>query len=160
MNRRRLRIAATVSFAAAGVVLAAAVASLWYAVAAWNTVAIYSGAVIYALERSPSSTWAEVFDLRNYPWNMRLMLALGVPPDGPRTDVVVVPLWPAVPLLLLLGAALRYRGTRPAPGHCPRCDYDLTGNTSGRCPECGAAAKPPRASACAARPDDRAGPHG
>ena len=25
---------------------------------------------------------------------------------------------------------------RPAPGKC-RCGYDLTGNTSGRCPECG-----------------------
>lgn len=22
-------------------------------------------------------------------------------------------------------------------GHCPACEYDLTGNTSGRCPECG-----------------------
>ncbi len=25
------------------------------------------------------------------------------------------------------------------PGHCRRCDYDLTGNESGRCPECGEA---------------------
>ena len=25
------------------------------------------------------------------------------------------------------------------PGHCQRCGYDLTGNVSGRCPECGAA---------------------
>lgn len=23
------------------------------------------------------------------------------------------------------------------PGHCVRCDYDLTGNESGQCPECG-----------------------
>jgi hypothetical protein len=23
------------------------------------------------------------------------------------------------------------------PGHCQRCGYDLTGNVSGRCPECG-----------------------
>ena len=27
--------------------------------------------------------------------------------------------------------------TRPHPGNCPECDYDLTGNVSGRCPECG-----------------------
>lgn len=26
---------------------------------------------------------------------------------------------------------------RYAPGRCPKCGYDLTGNTSGRCPECG-----------------------
>jgi hypothetical protein len=25
------------------------------------------------------------------------------------------------------------------PGHCSRCGYDLTGNVSGNCPECGAA---------------------
>jgi hypothetical protein len=23
------------------------------------------------------------------------------------------------------------------PGHCPNCGYDLTGNVSGVCPECG-----------------------
>ena len=28
---------------------------------------------------------------------------------------------------------------RQRPGHCSRCAYDLTGNTSGRCPECGLA---------------------
>ena len=27
---------------------------------------------------------------------------------------------------------------KPRPGHCRSCGYDLTGNTSGRCPECGA----------------------
>ena len=25
----------------------------------------------------------------------------------------------------------------PGPGHCRKCGYDLTGNTSGICPECG-----------------------
>jgi hypothetical protein len=25
------------------------------------------------------------------------------------------------------------------PGHCQKCGYDLTGNVSGRCPECGKA---------------------
>ena len=27
----------------------------------------------------------------------------------------------------------------PPPGHCRKCRYDLTGNTSGVCPECGTA---------------------
>jgi ABC-type ATPase with predicted acetyltransferase domain len=28
---------------------------------------------------------------------------------------------------------------RFGPGHCQKCGYDLTGNVSGRCPECGTA---------------------
>ncbi len=29
------------------------------------------------------------------------------------------------------------RRRSPLPGHCVSCGYDLTGNVSGRCPECG-----------------------
>lgn len=32
---------------------------------------------------------------------------------------------------------LRRRLFRFQAGHCPQCRYDLTGNTSGVCPECG-----------------------
>lgn len=37
------------------------------------------------------------------------------------------------------GAALSrfVRRTRYCPGRCDRCGYDLTGNVSGVCPECG-----------------------
>jgi 7-keto-8-aminopelargonate synthetase-like enzyme len=31
----------------------------------------------------------------------------------------------------------RRRAEREARGFCRRCGYDLTGNVSGRCPECG-----------------------
>ena len=31
------------------------------------------------------------------------------------------------------------RRRRIKPGHCTTCGYDLTGNTTGRCPECGTA---------------------
>ena len=33
-----------------------------------------------------------------------------------------------------------YRCRRVAPGHCPNCNYNLIGNTTGICPECGAKA--------------------
>lgn len=54
---------------------------------------------------------------------------------------VTVPYWL---VLLGFGFAPARRGwralrRRPPPGHCPRCAYDLTGNVSGTCPECGAA---------------------
>lgn len=43
-------------------------------------------------------------------------------------------------LLLLLPQHMRSarRAHRAARGHCPCCDYNLTGNTTGTCPECGA----------------------
>jgi hypothetical protein len=42
------------------------------------------------------------------------------------------------PLLFGLGAARRK--FRRRAGRCPRCRYDLTGNTTGVCPECGSPA--------------------
>jgi hypothetical protein len=51
---------------------------------------------------------------------------------------VIVPLW--IPFLAVAGPTglLWYRDRRRIPvGHCHRCGYDLTGNVSGRCPECG-----------------------
>ncbi len=48
-----------------------------------------------------------------------------------------LPLW--IPFLLLAGpsAFLFWRDRRPPPHCCQKCGYDLTGNTSGVCPECG-----------------------
>ncbi len=50
---------------------------------------------------------------------------------------VAIPLWvPFVPCLILT-AVLWLRRGRVGSGFCRRCGYDLTGNISGRCPECG-----------------------
>ena len=40
-------------------------------------------------------------------------------------------------VLPLPGIAFVLRPARGLPGHCPSCGYDLTGNVSGVCPECG-----------------------
>ena len=55
----------------------------------------------------------------------------------PTVTVIFVPLW--IPGVVALGCfwILRSRRVRSRPGHCPTCEYDLTGNESGVCPECG-----------------------
>lgn len=56
---------------------------------------------------------------------------------------VFVPLW--MPLALSVAATVRSRRLEQRlAGGCPICRYDLAGNTTGVCPECGApAAVPP-----------------
>ena len=54
-----------------------------------------------------------------------------------RETALWVPFW--LPLLLeaFTAAWLFWRDRLPAKGPCRECGYDLTGNTTGRCPECG-----------------------
>ncbi len=63
--------------------------------------------------------------------------------QGPyRTTWIVFPFWLLTGLLMFCGAYPVIRGPvrqlwRRWRGHCIDCGYDLTGNRSGRCPECG-----------------------
>jgi len=63
---------------------------------------------------------------------------------GAFYTILVVPL---SFLLFLTGSAtawLFHRDRRHIPpNHCPRCGYNLTGNTTGLCSECGTAISPP-----------------
>lgn len=58
---------------------------------------------------------------------------------------VVLPLW--IPFILIaVPTALLWRldRRRTFPGHCRKCNYNLAGNTSGVCPECGSPIGAPR----------------
>jgi len=61
--------------------------------------------------------------------------------DGHPIYAFIFPYWPFVLAGLPLPAFrfIRKRHRRTNPGHCPACNYNLTGNTSGVCPECGTA---------------------
>ncbi len=48
-----------------------------------------------------------------------------------------VPLWLPLLALVLPTAVLWHCDRRSPKGHCQSCGYDLTGNESGVCPECG-----------------------
>jgi hypothetical protein len=53
---------------------------------------------------------------------------------------VTVPLWTPFLLVAIPTAILWWRDRRRfRQGHCQHCGYDLTGNVSGVCPECGTA---------------------
>ena len=75
-----------------------------------------------------------------------LINVLESPHSRPKVELgwwggqVVVPLW--IPLLLVAvpTGVLWWRDRRRIPpGHCRQCGYNLTGNISGVCPECGTA---------------------
>ncbi len=58
--------------------------------------------------------------------------------DEYTDGIYTIPLQPIVLTVILFTALLWWRDWRKhPPGHCPRCGYDLTGNVSGVCPECG-----------------------
>ncbi len=56
---------------------------------------------------------------------------------NPNVVAVSIPFW--LPFVVLFPVSLfGWRRTWPyPPGHCSRCGYDMTGNESGVCPECG-----------------------
>ncbi len=59
--------------------------------------------------------------------------------SGPTSFSVGLPLWIPFLLVAIPTALLWWRDGRRIPpcGHCQKCGYDLTGNVSGVCPECG-----------------------
>lgn len=59
---------------------------------------------------------------------------------------VFLPVWLISACCISSGLLFR-RLTRPRRSACARCGYDLTGNVSGICPECGRATDPTRAAA-------------
>ena len=53
-------------------------------------------------------------------------------------SVIIIPLWLPFVVSAIPTAWLWHRDRRRIPrAHCQRCGYDLTGNTSGACSECG-----------------------
>jgi len=62
----------------------------------------------------------------------------GAPPGIPAWFVEVPLIYPAMVLAGLSWLFIRAGRRHTAPGHCPGCDYDLSGTDAPICPECGA----------------------
>lgn len=74
-------------------------------------------------------------------FNERVSKVTVKPRAGPGTPIWVI----VITLTVLAGYTgwLWWRDREPPAGHCPACAYDLRGNLSGRCPECGTNVGPP-----------------
>ena len=70
---------------------------------------------------------------------------------GGRTLIAWWPLWPVFLAAAVPTTLLWWRDRHYPKGHCQTCGYDLTGNISGVCPECGSDVPG------VVRPDDSAG---
>ena len=94
-------------------------------------------------------TWSVRWDRTLVPKQARVLGSLGLPTrisvsKGPFTrggTGFLIPLWLPLALVAVPTSILWYRSRRARllSGHCPNCHYNLTGNTSGICPECGTA---------------------
>ncbi|MCO6435705.1 MAG: hypothetical protein J5J06_01295 [Phycisphaerae bacterium] len=74
----------------------------------------------------PTGLTLEDADPRQFTWFIRIA----------DHQWIVVAYWIPLFVFTVLSFILWRAGRRPLPGHCP-CGYNLTGNVSGRCPECG-----------------------
>jgi hypothetical protein len=80
---------------------------------------------------------------RSTPRNGWASLGICLPSHTFRPGAVefyCLPLWLPFLIVVIPAAFLWHHDRRRIqPGHCPACNYNLTGNTSGICPECGTA---------------------
>jgi hypothetical protein len=89
----------------------------------WSFYASFSPPMLPLGSSPPSPVWAPI----------------GVPATPVRIQELTIPLWMVWLLVLAPTLWLWWKG-RVAPGSCMCCAYDLAGNTTGTCPECGKAA--------------------
>lgn len=116
----------------------------WYGHGAGGDVYAYLDGARWECDGPSSAVWSTCHALRerNWHWLARdfgcyLPVAQWNFPDrvdGLVMPTVVLPLW-----IFVAAAALFYflTGRRAPVGHCRSCGYNLTGNVSGVCPECG-----------------------
>ena len=90
----------------------------------------------FAVGKSPRVEWG--FECERYPDGWEDSQYAIVPTLDVARRELTVPVWLAFVVFSVL-TAIFLRRERIAPGYCQHCGYDLTGNVSGRCPECGEA---------------------
>jgi len=131
-----------------GLVLSLLIAAAWAVSIRWEVgqrvwdrprfylrAGLIAGRLVYAYDAAPRPTPRRSFwFFERNPWPAQWFLEVD---KWGNLWSISLPLW--IPFLLVAtpAAILWWRDRRFPPGHCQHCGYDLTGNTSGTCPECG-----------------------
>ena len=135
----------------AGVGICTVVAIVWVVSGSWNVVYqwrhgdlwVYSGRLHYTTlvaqptHRPPKYGLSSARHKWHWVWSPYTYV------DYSTSPYVAVACWIPFLIVALPTGILFWRDRRRIPpGHCKKCGYDLTGNTSGRCPECGKGVRP------------------
>ena len=147
--RRKVRkVAKWVGVVIVLLVLGTDLLSLWYGVAFVTRdymVALLEGRLVLrqGASRLPRMNWPHAgwniddLDVGHHQWSLHF-----VSDTSTGTWAIFVPIWPVVAFCGATTAWLRWlERPKRGPGHCPACNYDLTGLApSSTCPECGRSA--------------------
>lgn len=101
---------------------------------------VYDGGVTFWYVKAPDGRGQgfRVNDvtIRSHSWIPQLPGAY----SNPRESFFWLPFWIPLSLLTPATTVLFWKSRKCRPGECSACGYNLSGNISGRCPECGAQA--------------------
>jgi len=116
--------------------------ALGYDGVGWSAGFSVGGSWVHICPQSPENNWRAVtlnqWFRDSWRWGFRLPYYRSITSSGTTKTSVEVPLWIPLAIVAIPTAILFYRDRRRIPpGHCEKCGYDLTGNESGRCSECG-----------------------
>ena len=115
-----------------GVVACVTIAAAWVALP-WRRIAVFGLPTLYIVpEFKRPYPVVSIFHIDGYQYRFGCVQYLVF-------EGIAVPYW-LVFLPAILFTAILWRGDRRPPrGHCQECGYNLTGNVTGVCPECGVA---------------------
>jgi hypothetical protein len=113
-----------------------------------NSVFLWPGEIEWSGVMPSSANSPRDFDLTMKPRNPgfspnnRWILHAHFVSNGAPVHVIILPLWiPLAPTLVITIVILFLDRRSKKAGHCLECGYNLTGNVSGVCPECGSYTK-------------------
>lgn len=145
-DNRLARWVFRIGVAVCAVIVVLSVVSIWksltYSSGKWAVGVTYGSVVVYHYNAPPSWVGQDgwrigpaVYVLRL--WTEKWTSTYGSPGRPMTMTARWYPTWMFL-LAAMIPTVLAWRRQRePLRGHCRKCGYDLTGNVTGRCPECG-----------------------